>query len=304
MDEIETKSTYIVAFIDILGFKNIVSDYFSSKNKQSFITLEKALQASEEFAIDFSRNHLKQFNIDVLYKQFSDCVSISIPINGKTGDDFLGIFGAFINIVRLYQYILFDNNILVRGGISIGQHIENDNMIFSEALIQAYKFESEKAIYPRILIDMQLIALVDSILKEKPESYNQFYTLYGWKLITDWDNEIFITPFGLIQEAKLSYADTKGDDQLRAELSNSSRFVKEEVNVTDIRNAVKNMDENDKMNNWLERTKKYLTDNSDIKTEIMLKHKWLQQFIRWSINNEDSEIKFQQYYKKPQEKGQ
>lgn len=84
-------------------------------------------------------------------------------------------------------------------------------------------------------------------------------------------------------------------------LSNSPRFLEESINVTDVRNLVNNLNDIDKMRSWLERTNKYLMKNSGIETEIILKHKWLQQFIRWSINMEDSEIKFQQYYKKPQE---
>lgn len=290
----------LVAFIDILGFKNMVTDYFSGKNKESLLTLENTLKASEVHAITFAKNVLKQYKIEVIFKQFSDCVSISMPISEKNESQLLGSISVFIGIVRFYQYILLDNSIMVRGGISIGPHMESTNMIFSEALIKSYKLETEKAIYPRILIDKTIITTINKLLDDMPHIYNDFYKRCGCCLIRDWDDEIFISSFGLISESQNQYK--KNDEEMKQLLSYHPMLMGEtEINVVGIRENINKLTDNEKVEEWLKIIDQYLIQSPTAKTEIILKYKWLKQFMRWFLNNEDSDIKFQNYYKSPKE---
>jgi hypothetical protein len=54
------------------------------------------------------------------------------------------------------QFYLSINGIFVRGALATGYHFENERMIFSEGLINAYELHKGDY-YPRILIDALLI---------------------------------------------------------------------------------------------------------------------------------------------------
>jgi len=51
---------------------------------------------------------------------------------------------------------------LVRGGISIGELFIDETMVWGEALLKAYDLESNAAIYPRILLDSNLLSHIES----------------------------------------------------------------------------------------------------------------------------------------------
>lgn len=121
-------SSHYVAFIDILGFKNIVEE---EKLNQFDKGLLKNLYECHISCEDI----FKDFNIDLV--QFSDSIVISKAFSKDS-------FEEFAKAVSLYQILLLKN------GCKSG-------FIFSPALIEAYKVESEKAIYPRIVISEDLI---------------------------------------------------------------------------------------------------------------------------------------------------
>jgi len=70
---------HLVAFLDILGFKQMVDNHFSGKDTNSIDILKNALKEAEQRAIIQNQNFYKQYKVEVSFKQFSDCVSISIP---------------------------------------------------------------------------------------------------------------------------------------------------------------------------------------------------------------------------------
>ena len=151
---------YLVAFIDILGFSKMIDDYYKGKDLSSLPKLQNALKIAKQVSINYTQKYLKQHNLSFTFKQFSDCISISIPIDKKTDESIIAVFGILASIVKLYYMILLTDGILLRGGISIGGHKEDSNMIFSEALVKAYKIEKDKAVTPRILIDSDTCSLI------------------------------------------------------------------------------------------------------------------------------------------------
>lgn len=134
-------SSYYVAFIDILGFKSIVEE-------------EKLNQFDKGLLKNLYDCHIncgkifKEFDIDLV--QFSDSIVISKPFSKDS-------FEGFVEAVASYQILLLKNGFLCRGGIALNKHYSKSGFIFSPALIEAYKVESEKAIYPRIVISEDLI---------------------------------------------------------------------------------------------------------------------------------------------------
>lgn len=285
----------LVAFIDILGFKKLIDDYFSGKDTSSLTLLKQTMKEAEVYAIDYSKRYLKQFDIKFSFRQFSDCISISIPLNRNHAT--LTTYGAFINVVRIYQLMLLENNFLVRGGIALGGHFENSNMIFSEALVKAYKLENQNAVYPRIIIDKELIHLIEDALNNNPDDYNLFYELYGKAIIIDWDDEVFISPFGMLEELK-SLGDIYGEEELIKMIESYAATTKIEIKIPD--NFVEQLKSlhgpKEIIKPLLKNINKYLKENTELNHEILSKYKWLKQFMVWSITPRKSKIKFEYYF--------
>jgi len=302
MPETENRNTHIVAFIDILGFRSLVSDYFSGNNTEALPILENALKAAEEYAVGYCSKYMKRHDMEYTFKQFSDCVSISFRIKAKEAARFLIEFGAVFNIVKMYQYILLGHNIMVRGGVSVGGHVENNNMIFSDALIKSYKLETENAIYPRIIIDKSIIVLLEKALKKSPEEHDNFYDFYGHAMIRDWDDEVFISPFGIVGITKTAI-DKLGVDAFIKIISATTSIKVNEIDIDEFVNIIKS-DKSDKqtLQSHLGIINKYLKENVNTKPEIILKYKWFKQFILWSIQPKSSQIKFEHHFKKAKKK--
>ena len=90
---------------------------------------------------------------------------------------------ALVSVVALIQMkILAQYRILLRGGITKGEFYVNDNIIFGNGLIQAVEIESQKAIYPRVVIDVDRFCLknYDSLWKTliKKDDDNMYFVDY------------------------------------------------------------------------------------------------------------------------------
>jgi len=143
------KITYI-AFLDILGFKEKCS--------------KKELSCEEIKAI-FNDVELLKFNFDSKFSKLifsketcekttftimSDSIVISAPDNDE-GLSFLLYLCSFIHNAFLR------NKIMIRGGIAKGEFYKLNNIMYGPAFIDAYKLESETAIYPRTVIADDII---------------------------------------------------------------------------------------------------------------------------------------------------
>ena len=156
---------YIVAYIDILGFSKMVkSDIENPESSDLFLT--KLFGIYETTRQSFG-NHQ---HLQVI--QFSDSVVFAIPYTAEN-------FPIFLNIIGQFQYNLFSQGFLCRGGISFGKHFYEDGFLFSSGLIEAYYIEKTLSRYPRIVISRDLLDLLYPhgigpdcrILKENDETY-------------------------------------------------------------------------------------------------------------------------------------
>ncbi len=90
----------------------------------------------------------------VSIKQFSDSIIISQKFS-QTPED----FSAFCNLVGQVQARFLFRGIMCRGGVAFGKHSEEDDIIFSQALVVAYGIESKISQNPRILVSNELAEL-------------------------------------------------------------------------------------------------------------------------------------------------
>lgn len=142
------KSKY-VAFLDLLGFKEIVRQ--SVWDQSTLNNINAALTYTSKVQHD---NYHGIMPMDDLGKQvtaFSDSIIISYDTSTPGG-------GFFV----LMDLVFICNNLLamgipVRGGVTVGSLIHDTQKCFGPAMIDAYLMESKKAIFPRIIIDQEVL---------------------------------------------------------------------------------------------------------------------------------------------------
>ena len=156
-----TNTSYFV-FIDILGYK----DYILSLKDKKDIDLElKRIQKALDKAKYFIEPH-DYWQI----KFFSDNLAIQHNLQRLDGSE-EGHFGTLVFSLCGYQLFMVLSGYFVRGAWSFGYSFMNDDLIFGKPLIEAYKLESENAIYPRIIISNDVKKLVDKHLKYYSPDY-------------------------------------------------------------------------------------------------------------------------------------
>lgn len=296
----------IVAFIDVIGFKELIDSYFQGKSPNAWNHLETILNQAKKIALD-KDNFPYSFNIST--KFFSDCVCISIPIETKDSEEkFLLKFGLFIRTITLFQTMLFDGHylqhntndlLLAKGGISIGGHEESEHLIFSEALVSSYKIEQTISQFPRIVIDEKLIKEVEEILSKASDK--QFIKkLIEKHLVRDWEDTIFLNYMELFylridslfnsDEITAQFLVDEGwvnieSEELRKEFKKG--FTKEH-SIELITKSKK--DRAERINAQINARLSCLTNIGDHNKWI--KWKWLNEYSNWCYNKNDSKIIF------------
>ena len=160
----------IVAFIDILGFKEKVSNTEINEIKLQCLTtaLDRLYERIWEWEAD-------GVGSSFAFTQFSDSIVISSLAESVDG------FGMLQQLLLGVMALVDDWGILVRGGIARGQLIHDRTMVVGPAMVKAYELESEEAKYPRIIID--------KVLKEQIEIDVEYYIKNDLRLteVPEWD---------------------------------------------------------------------------------------------------------------------
>ncbi|MCX5639112.1 MAG: hypothetical protein NTX52_15665 [Planctomycetota bacterium] len=139
----------IVAFLDILGFRQKVF-------QDTPIAIKTIKQIDED--ISHVIEMVKQYGpTSISIKLFSDCFCISCDSSE---------LDLLITELSFLQLFLSAHNIFVRGAISQGRHFENEHIIFSEGLVNAYELQNADR-FPRIKID----EIIPEGMKEKTDSF-------------------------------------------------------------------------------------------------------------------------------------
>lgn len=144
----------IVTFIDILGFRDILNSKTAAEVRQllSFFREEATLYADDE-----STDGSKRITSAVKTEIVSDAVvrARTIHTDYKAG----ALFQELLDLVFI-QATCIENGILIRGALTIdnvhvGKQLEGP--IFGPGLVKAYQMEEREAVYPRIIVDEEVI---------------------------------------------------------------------------------------------------------------------------------------------------
>lgn len=160
----------VTAFIDILGFRNIVSQ--TVDNDELCEKIFKVLHAMTSENISnglfgaitpdvpadqlaevlevtklFSQALKGQSSIQVTH--FSDSIVISVGM-----DNDMNVMSVFEFLGKLIYQLWHEFNILIRGAVTTGKLIHEENgALFGPAMVGAYDLETNLAKHPRIIID-------------------------------------------------------------------------------------------------------------------------------------------------------
>lgn len=171
----------LVAFIDILGFKEIVKQSENDPSKISLIysvlNYLKNWEIPEKWNLKFveieedaQKKGVEKF--DIRGKTNSTAFSDSIVVSVKVDNDVNEVASTLIVNLANIGAILFEKGVLFRGGLTIGNIIHDENgTVFGQGLIDSYKLETNNAKYPRIILSDKLIRCLNYPITTKKDRY-------------------------------------------------------------------------------------------------------------------------------------
>ncbi|MBI2603130.1 MAG: hypothetical protein HYW48_08745 [Deltaproteobacteria bacterium] len=152
MIEVKYKE-YIVAFLDVLGFKKIIQGENSEQETSRFFNNGRVLK---EFMTNFRSGFdgIELISDSIIAYRKLGCSALE---NDRMTQDFLR------NICSI-QFHLMDTNHPVRGGISVGALYVNleERIITGPAFIDAFELECKNANVPRIVVNQKVIDLISN----------------------------------------------------------------------------------------------------------------------------------------------
>lgn len=165
-----TDHAYAV-FLDILGYRDLLKRDVDSGERTFHARVTRAVRVFEEV-----NGNKFQF----------ECISDSIFIycGDRTAVD------ALLEITaKLFRAFLHEG-LLLRGGISFGEHFRNLMTTYSPALTKAYQLESTLAEFPRVMVDENIVDMFPSVVESGrvlPSCHRAFFlNVAGDDLPTLW----------------------------------------------------------------------------------------------------------------------
>lgn len=158
----DTYEKSIVAFLDILGFKNIVNTGTFDEVLQIFdsiITKNDAVKALHRVVDEKddspSGEAIVRYNEaleDTKIHIMSDSIVIATPVMYPES------LAVIVDICDVIQQLLFEleNPVLLRGAIAEGDFFLNDRLLFGKGLVDAYWAQEKYAVYPRIILSNEI----------------------------------------------------------------------------------------------------------------------------------------------------
>ncbi len=142
----------ITCFIDILGFQNHIDSTINKNLTDNNKNIKKISNALSIIRSTLSIGKFKSQETKMV-TQFSDCIVISVCDTEESG-----VFWMLLEVQWLLLNLM-SLGFMCRGGITYGKLLHTDTVVFGPALVQAYKMESEAALYPRVILHELIIEL-------------------------------------------------------------------------------------------------------------------------------------------------
>ncbi|HEY2392979.1 MAG TPA: hypothetical protein VGK22_17510 [Candidatus Angelobacter sp.] len=147
----------LLTYLDILGFSDLIDESLKGDPK----VVDKIARILQIFSTAFTdggrmtigeNNNPKELSN---FYNFSDLMLRAMLI--KPMDDPM-VFLDFevYNLAHRQLLMLIEEQVIIRGAITLDYAVCENNLVFGPAVIQAYLLERDVAIFPRIIVDIRL----------------------------------------------------------------------------------------------------------------------------------------------------
>ena len=231
----------ILTYLDILGFSELITNKSAGDISRSIRVVREAADPGR------FKSPFKEIS-DVYFRNFSDLCIISKPITKKGKFPAMGeVHSQILHMVHVQIGLLFDEGILLRGGITVGDVALSYGQLFGPAVVRGYALESQVARFPRVIVGEEV--LEELKINQALWVHDGKYDLKATKALLrrDFDGEYFVD-YLLVMEEEL---DERGE--YPALLEQHDEFIKRGV-------------------------KRY-KDNAS----ILAKYKWLREYHRYTV---------------------
>ena len=171
-----------MAYLDILGYTALI---------EKAITGERALLGAAQAIQDLKsavrrgtrlRDSLPGYEPPqgLLIRVFSDSICVSAPVDSCPASQMV------VTLARLLAFWA-ESSLVVRGALVRGYHHDKDDVVFSPALVSAWRMEQE-ASYPRVLVSPDVARGYWEAIER---GFGETETAPRW-LWRDWDGRLFV----------------------------------------------------------------------------------------------------------------
>jgi len=158
--------TYVyAALLDVLGYKDLLKSDRDKGQLQFKDQLKKAMAVL---------SHVNE--AEYQYQAISDTVLLTCAKREH--------LLPFLKMLREVQIAFLNEGLLIRGGVTYAQHFKSAHLTYSHAIARAHELEVQSAVYPRIVIDENILAMFDA--SEELDSIIQS------RLVTVWNGINFL----------------------------------------------------------------------------------------------------------------
>lgn len=201
---------YYVAFLDILGFKDLVD----GPHKVTCQSIRNIFRWSESIHSTFFSGKVQEVNMKVM----SDSICLYIKADKQNALCSLVLYCTAFQ----YQMLMENQPVFLRGGIAFGDMFIEGDIVFGPALTQAYLLEEKNAKVPRIIILKETLDYGKSQSDKNARKYidistfrddDAFYTLnYFLPLCFNGDNPDVLDQ---VKTTVSHYLDTEKNESIR-----------------------------------------------------------------------------------------
>ncbi len=128
----------LAALLDVIGYRGRLERDRETGRFEFKDALQRAVSALSEVN-----------EAEYAYQAISDMIIVTC----SRIDDILGL----LRVLKSVQLSFLREGLLIRGGVAYERHFKSSNITYSHALALAYQIESSLAIYPRVVIDHNVI---------------------------------------------------------------------------------------------------------------------------------------------------
>lgn len=127
-------------------------------------------------------------------------------------------FPEFLGILKNTFVSFLTRGLYVRGGVSYSKHFQSGRITYSHAVARAYEIESKQAIYPRVVLDRNIIdmyksgtglpAILDSelILRQNETHFVNVIDTDNWSILYEKAKEMYLKDERQLQSNESAFA--------------------------------------------------------------------------------------------------